>query len=101
VIEVTEEMKAAFRVAQEKRAAELVADGAPLGGHDILDRGLAAVLIIVERDFRILPARALADREPTRINCSFCMTGLAAQCPWHNGDQATTDTASKPSDGDT
>lgn len=50
MIEPTEEMKAAFRAAQEKRAGELVAEGAPLGGHDILDRGLAAVLAIVERD---------------------------------------------------
>lgn len=49
MIEVTDEMKAAFRAAQEQRAAELVAEGAPLGGHDILDRGLAAVLALYER----------------------------------------------------
>ena len=49
-IEPTDEMKAAFREAQERRAAELVAEDAPLGGHDILDRGLSAVLAIVERD---------------------------------------------------
>lgn len=50
MIEVTDEMKAAFYAAQELRAQELVAEGAPLGAHDILDRGLAAVLAIVERD---------------------------------------------------
>lgn len=55
MIEPTGEMKAAFRVAQEQRAAELVAEGAPLGGHDILDRGLAAVLALVERDYDIRP----------------------------------------------
>ncbi len=56
MIEPTDEMKAAFRAAQERRAAELVAEGAPLGGHDILDRGLAAVLAIVARD-RCMQAR--------------------------------------------
>lgn len=49
MIEPTDEMKVAFRAAQEQRAAELVAEGAPLGAHDILDRGLAAVLPIAER----------------------------------------------------
>ncbi len=56
MIEPTDEMKAAFRAAQEQRAAELVAEGAPLGAHDILDRGLAAVLAIVARD-RCMEAR--------------------------------------------
>lgn len=46
----TEEMKAAFRAAQDRRAEELVAEGAPLGQHDILDYCLAAVLEIGERD---------------------------------------------------
>lgn len=50
MIEPTDEMKRAFREAQEARAAELVSEGAPIGAHDILDRGLAAVLAIVERD---------------------------------------------------
>lgn len=50
-IKVTVEMKEAFRRAQAKRANELVAENASLGAHDILDRGLAAVLEIVERDF--------------------------------------------------
>lgn len=52
MIEPTDEMKAAFRAAQSQRAEELVAEGALLGAHapDILDRGLAAVLAIVERD---------------------------------------------------
>ena len=53
VIEPTEEMKTAFRAAQERRARELVAADAPLGGHDILDHGLAAVLAIIERDYEI------------------------------------------------
>lgn len=55
MIEPTDEMKAAFRAAQERRAEELVAEGAPLGGHDILDRGLAAVLTLVERDHCMEP----------------------------------------------
>jgi hypothetical protein len=50
-IRVTDEMKAAFRAAGHRRAAELVAEGAPLGGHDILDQEIAAVLAIVERDY--------------------------------------------------
>lgn len=53
MIKLTEEMKVAFRAAQEKRAAELVAEGAPLGAHDILDHGLTAVLAIVEREHAI------------------------------------------------
>ncbi len=55
MIEVTDEMKAAFRAAQGQRAAELVSEGAPLGAHDILDRGLAAVLALVERDWNVQP----------------------------------------------
>jgi hypothetical protein len=55
VIEPTEEMKRAFREAQARRAEELVAEGALLGAHDILDRGLAAVLAIVERDHCMEP----------------------------------------------
>lgn len=52
-IEQTAEMRAAFRAAQECRAEELVAQGAPLGVHDILDRGLDAVFEIVERDYEL------------------------------------------------
>lgn len=55
MIEITEEMKAAFRAAQEQRSKELVAAGAPLGGHDMLNRGLAAVFALVERDYQIKP----------------------------------------------
>jgi hypothetical protein len=68
VIEPTDEMKAAFRAAQNRRAEELVAENAPLGGHDILDRGLAAVLAIVARD-RCMEARGhvrLVPVEPPR-----------------------------------
>jgi hypothetical protein len=52
VIKPTDEMKAAFRDAQRRRAEQLVDQGALLGAHDtdILDHGLAAVLAIVERD---------------------------------------------------
>lgn len=53
MIEPTDKMKQAFRAAQEQRAKELVDQGAPLGAHDILDRGLSAVLAIVERDYGI------------------------------------------------
>jgi hypothetical protein len=53
VIEPTDEMKAVFRAAQQQRAEELAAENAPLGAHDILDRGLAAVLAIVERDYDV------------------------------------------------
>lgn len=56
MIEPTDEMKAAFHAAQEQRAAELVAEGAPLGAHDILDRGLAAVLTLIERDYNVYRA---------------------------------------------
>lgn len=63
MIEVTKQMKAAFRAALDQRAAELVAENAPLGAHDILDRGLAAVLAAVERDNRVVPRCADADCE--------------------------------------
>jgi hypothetical protein len=85
VIELTDEMKRAFREAQNRRAEELVAEGAPLGGHDILDRGLAAVLAIVERDYEIVPDRPRV-RIPPPDPCPFCATGLVEQCPWHRTD---------------
>lgn len=75
IIEPTDEMKAAFRAAQEARAAELVAQGAPLGAHDILDRGLAAVLAIVERDY-----------EPKRCD-DRAWTGHRCTEPRGHGDQ--------------
>jgi hypothetical protein len=89
VIEVTGEMKTAFRAAQERRAAELVAEGAPLGAHDILDQGLAAVLAVVKRDYRVEPRPPLerggmadlydccaaAPTEPHRDDCPANPTG--------------------------
>jgi hypothetical protein len=70
VIGVSDEMKAAFRAAQDRRAEELVAEGAPLGGHDILDRGLAAVLAIVERDYAIGPA--MCDAPHPTEDLAYC-----------------------------
>lgn len=76
MIAVTDEMKAAFRTAQEQRAAELVAEGAPIGAHDILDRGLAAVLAIVERDWNMQPN---PNARPPRLVVGVAYCGACAQ----------------------
>lgn len=78
MIRVTDEMRVAFRAAQERRATELVAAGAPLGAHDILDQGLAAVLAIVERDQDAIDER---DRECWKFGCTL-----------HLGDRPMSDT---------
>jgi hypothetical protein len=79
VIELTDEMKAAFRAAQEQRAAELVAEGAPLGGHDILDRGLAAVLAIVARD-RCMERRGHGYHPPASCRATVETKGTTVRC---------------------
>lgn len=63
MIKPTDEMKAAFRDAQRRRAEQLVDQGALLGAHDtdILDHGLAAVLALVERDVREQIADAIEE----------------------------------------
>lgn len=83
MIEPTDEMKRAFREAQERRANELVAEGAPLGAHDILDQGLAAVLAIVERDYEVrIP---LCDTSAPDEDLAFCEMPRG-----HKGQHSTT-----------
>lgn len=77
MIRVTDEMKAAFRAAQERRASELVAEGAPLGGHDILDQGLAAVLAIVD------PSPPWATHVRDADDCIWTRVPDAPMVWWH------------------
>lgn len=119
VIEPTDEMKAAFRAAQGQRAAELVAEGAPLGAHDILDRGLTAVFALLARDYTITPKHTPAQQcgscgawyDPPAVHtcaqCPACTSpytyhrfvvsdggGDARYCgdPWHDADAVTSGT---------
>jgi hypothetical protein len=56
MIEPTDEMLVAWRDAMKAAAAEAVRVGAPLGrSQEIARAGLAAVLAVVERDYRIEP----------------------------------------------
>ncbi len=83
MIEPTAERRAAFRAERKDWCNEI-----GCGRDDCLNDRLAAVLVVLERDYDVTPKPpTFHSREPQ--HCPYCTTGLGWLCPWHRVEDAS------------